>query len=274
MKRTLQACLCLLAPLLNAKEAPVQIRLISERDGIHPGESFRLGLHIQHNKGWHTYWKNPGDVGLAPSIKWKLPEGFEASPFLWASPELHKMGIIDVQAYHGTVTHVIPMKAPAHLQYGTQITLKGRASWLMCSKQCIPAFEDISITLPVLKQPIQVSKWQGQFSRTLGSQPTDVAGWTLSARTRGERIELEVKSAQNLPPPPAAPWFFCDKNHITTQMPPEYKPNGHTLLIRMNKTEWAPGKIPRLTGHLYSKTGWDPLGTVKNLRVDLPLDTH
>jgi DsbC/DsbD-like thiol-disulfide interchange protein len=29
----------------------------------------KLVVSINHDEGWHTYWKNPGDAGLASSFK-------------------------------------------------------------------------------------------------------------------------------------------------------------------------------------------------------------
>ena len=273
MKSLLLSYAVLLASMLHAAEPyPVKLRLISEKDGIFPGGPFYLGLHIQHNKGWHTYWRNPGDVGLAPSIQWELPKGFSAKPFQWASPELHKMGIIDVQSYHGTVTHIIPMQAPTNLTFGSKVTLKGRAAWLMCSKNCIPGHGNLSITLPVVKQAQHKLEWKKQFAVTRAGQPRKVSGWKISAKTTGERIELEIQPSADQPPVPSAPSFFCNENHITTQEQPVCLPKGRGLLIRMAKTEWAPKKIHRLTGHLHAEKGWDKKGMIRNLRIDIPLD--
>ncbi|MBT3469936.1 MAG: hypothetical protein HOK49_03415 [Opitutae bacterium] len=265
------ACLpvCL---LLSGKPHPVQLQLISEKDAIVPGQNFYLGLHIKHDKGWHTYWKNPGDVGLAPSIKWDLPKGFNVHPFQWASPELHKMGIIDVQAFHGTITHIIPMEAPANLEVGKKIKILGHASWLMCSKKCIPANRDLSLTLPVVEKAKKIARWEKQFATTREGFPQTVKGWEISAKTVGEYVEMLIQpGAKQIPVP--HPYFFCDSNHITTQEKPKYLPKGRDLIIRMKKTEWAPKIISRLTGHLYSEKGWDSQGKIHNMEVDIPLDT-
>jgi DsbC/DsbD-like thiol-disulfide interchange protein len=269
---TLFIIACFPISLLLADEPqPAQLQLICEKDGIVPGQTFYLGLHIKHDKGWHTYWKNPGDVGLPPSIKWDLPKGFIAHPFQWASPGLHKMGIIDVQAFHGEITHIIPMEAPANLKTGMKIKLLGHASWLMCSKNCIPGNKDLSITLQVVKHAKISSRWKKQFAATREGLPKAVKGWNISAKTVGEYIEMLIQPGTKQIPLPH-PYFFCDANHITTQEKPEYLPDGRDLVIRMRKTEWAPKKISRLTGHLHSKKGWDSQGKIHNMEVDIPLD--
>ena len=168
------------------------------------------------------------------------------------------MGIIDVQSYHGTVTHIIPMQAPANLKFGSKVTLKGRAAWLMCSKNCIPGHSDLSITLPVVKQAQSSLKWKKQFAATRAGQPRQVSGWKISARTIGEKIELEIQPGADQRPVPSTPWFFCNENQITTQEQPEYLPKGRGLLIRMAKTEWAPKRIRRLTGHCLLYTSPSP----------------
>ena len=43
--------------------------------GVQAGQSLMLGLLLKHQPGWHTYWLNPGDSGLATQLNWTLPPG-------------------------------------------------------------------------------------------------------------------------------------------------------------------------------------------------------
>ena len=56
----------------------VKINLLSEADAVSPGSKFTVAIHLQHFDGFHTYWKNPGMVGVATQIDWTLPKGFKA----------------------------------------------------------------------------------------------------------------------------------------------------------------------------------------------------
>ncbi|WP_375515774.1 protein-disulfide reductase DsbD domain-containing protein [uncultured Nostoc sp.] len=69
------------------KTEHVQTQLVSEVSSIQPGKPFWVGLHFQIKPGWHTYWKNPGDSGVAPSIAWTLPQGFSAGELVYPYPE-------------------------------------------------------------------------------------------------------------------------------------------------------------------------------------------
>ncbi|HEY6087700.1 MAG TPA: protein-disulfide reductase DsbD domain-containing protein, partial [Burkholderiaceae bacterium] len=52
-------------------------------EGIAPGKPFWLGLQIEHQPHWHTYWKNPGDSGLPTTLSWQLPAGVTAGDIDW-----------------------------------------------------------------------------------------------------------------------------------------------------------------------------------------------
>ena len=79
------------------------MQLVSDADAVVPGRTLTVGLHIRHRAGWHTYWKNPGTVGLATKIEWQLPAGCRAGELIWPQPQCTKMGVYTVWGYEGDV---------------------------------------------------------------------------------------------------------------------------------------------------------------------------
>ena len=65
----------------------VTATLMAERPAIAPGETIWVGLRLQMDEGWHSYWRNPGDSGLPTMIDWSLPDGLAAGPIQWPAPE-------------------------------------------------------------------------------------------------------------------------------------------------------------------------------------------
>ena len=59
-------------------------------EGITPGKPVWLGLQIEHQPHWHTYWKNPGDSGLPTTLNWRLPNGVVVGEIAWPTP--HRAG--------------------------------------------------------------------------------------------------------------------------------------------------------------------------------------
>ena len=91
--------LILFAPCLasgqgaEVKTDEVRARLVAHApDGVSPGKPLWLGLLIQHAPQWHTYWKNPGDSGLATTLSWELPAGTSAGAIEWPTPKRLPIG--------------------------------------------------------------------------------------------------------------------------------------------------------------------------------------
>ncbi len=57
-----------------------------------PGAANDAGLYFKLEPGWHIYWKNAGDSGEPPHIKWTLPEGITASALEFPAPKRLPLG--------------------------------------------------------------------------------------------------------------------------------------------------------------------------------------
>ena len=86
------AFLLLISLPLRAEELPglkTRARLVADVAAAKPGTTFTAGVVLSMAPGWHTYWKNPGESGLATSIEWILPAGVRAGEISWPIPENH-----------------------------------------------------------------------------------------------------------------------------------------------------------------------------------------
>jgi len=128
----------------------VTARLIAATTAVVPGQSFLLGVELTMAEGWHVYWKNPGEAGLATAIDWRLPEGFEAGPLRWPVPIRFTMpGRITAFGYAGEVVLIAFIRVPRDLGDRRQVTLSANVSWLGCNGTCVPGEADVHVTLPV-----------------------------------------------------------------------------------------------------------------------------
>jgi thiol:disulfide interchange protein DsbD len=128
------------------------VRLVADVRGIVPGGSFTVGVLMTMDPGWHTYWKNPGDAGLATQISWNLPDGFVAGPIRWPLPHKYiDSGDVLSYGYAKENMLLVPFTAPSSLPPGAKVTLKANVTWLECDRICIPGESEVTITLPVLK---------------------------------------------------------------------------------------------------------------------------
>ncbi|MDP8984269.1 MAG: thiol:disulfide interchange protein, partial [Pseudomonadota bacterium] len=127
--------------------ANVKARLVSETEGIAPGQSIWVALELDIRDGWHTYWRNPGDSGQATTLAWKLPPGFTAGEIAWTTPHRFELPPLVNYGYAKHAVHLVRITAPADLQPG-RIALEAKASWLVCADVCIPEDAGLRLALP------------------------------------------------------------------------------------------------------------------------------
>lgn len=127
----------------------VSATLVADTTTIVPGRPFEAGLLLEMAPKWHTYWEYPGDAGIPTSIAWTLPEGFGTGPIQWPLPRrIVEPGDIEVYAYRDKVLLVTTIVPPADLAEAS-VSLRAKASWLVCEEICIPGSVEVELTLPV-----------------------------------------------------------------------------------------------------------------------------
>jgi len=114
-----------LAQSQSVEAEHVTARLVSSVSAIQPGQPFEVALRLEIEDHWHTYYKNPGDSGLATSIQWELPEGFEAGEIQWPNPMRLSFGPLTNFGYEGTVLHVVTITPPAGAIHTSSVPRSG-----------------------------------------------------------------------------------------------------------------------------------------------------
>lgn len=253
------------SPLLE--EEPVRMSLIYENETIQPGHSFWVALHLNIENHWHTYWKNPGDAGMATSIHWQLPEGFTASSIYWPYPKRINAESGVGFGYEGEVTLLVEMTPPATLPLKS-VPLAAEVHWLVCSDTtCLPGQTSVSATLPVSSdKPKPKGEWIQEFSRARGMLPKKVEG-KVRAKRKNTLVELNIApSVGNLEVTDAE--FFPDiKKRIDHKaeaiISKDEKNPGHYVLVLKEAT-----KSDSLKGVLVLHTN---SSVVAALEVDTPI---
>src|ERR1700756_920135 len=87
----LTAAISAFAATSSADLPHVHVQLISPDAQLHSGSN-NAGLYFKLESGWHVYWKNPGDAGEPPHIKWTLPQGITAGPLEYPIPKRLPLG--------------------------------------------------------------------------------------------------------------------------------------------------------------------------------------
>lgn len=120
--------------------------------GVESGKTVWVGLQLTHQPEWHTYWKNSGDSGLPTVLEWTLPAGVLAGDIAWPLPKKLALGKLINYGYDGTVLLPVPLTISPDFKpslLNSDLTVKLKASWLVCRLECIPQEGEFALRIPV-----------------------------------------------------------------------------------------------------------------------------
>jgi DsbC/DsbD-like thiol-disulfide interchange protein len=254
----------------------LKLELVSEVTAIVPGEEFYVGLFIQHEKGWHTYYKQPGIVGVPTSVVWTLPLGFKAGELEYPEPEATKMFQIKAQGYERDILLQTKIQAPSTLKEGERITLTGKATWMCCGKTCHPGSKELSLELPVSRTRTLDAKWQPLFAKERAAYAHPSSAWEASATERDLIVTLKLRPKG----PTARPFsaeeskggilFFTEDGWINSDQDQILKlQNDGSLTLTLTRAEVFMGKVTpeKLLGIIQRKGGWHRDGSLRSLKI-------
>ena len=257
------------------RSAHTEAELISEVTSVAPGSTFWVAVHLRMDPKWHTYWRNPGDSGLATHLDWDLPEGFQAGPVEWPYPERVDLPPLSVYAYEGEVLLLTRLQAPDTLVPGTTVPLRVRARWLACEVNCIPGEASLELTLPVMDQvPAPDPEKVKLFAAARAKLPLKTSGWEIQASGSEKDFQIEITHPEGFSYPLKSVSFFpYDDSLIDHAVAQKFRAaqKGYVLQVKRSRLE-AP--LPeRLEGILVASEGWRGPGSEQALEISLPVGT-
>lgn len=130
----------------------VPAQLVASHAAIAPGAEFEIGVHLSIPAGWHVYWQNPGDTGVATSARLNAPPGFEVEGPLFPGPLRHEDEFGTVSYVHeGELVLFFRVRAPAELKEPAA-RFSAKVRWLVCREACFSESGEPELELAVAAQ--------------------------------------------------------------------------------------------------------------------------
>jgi len=216
----------LTALLLAGDEPDVKAELIPTTGLITPGGTTLIAAHLKLEPGWHVYWENPGDSGLATTVQAKAPEGFDVGTILYPVPErIEQPGGLVCYGYEDKACLFVQVTAPEKLE-GDEFPITVEVQWLVCDDVCfygeaklstklirakggkLPAPDErLKPHLDRLPQPL--SSWPGAEVELTGSATKPVMVITLPPIA-------DEPPGTHLDPAVDATFYFCSPPSVKT----------------------------------------------------------
>ena len=223
------------AELKSADLPHVHVELVVLPQGMNRSESADAGLYFKLDPGWHVYWKNAGDAGEPPHIRWTLPDGISATPLQFPAPQRLPLGPLMDFGYEGEVLfpltlHVAPTTLP-----GIAV-LHAKVDWLVCSDRCIPGKTELETNLAVYDQPGKTIFHDAEttlYKRLIGRLPKPLpAGFKTGFQPAKEGFRLTVETGRR---ESAAAFFPADRDILDNPAPQKLTPTAKGFFLDLKK---------------------------------------
>jgi thiol:disulfide interchange protein/DsbC/DsbD-like thiol-disulfide interchange protein len=257
----------------------VEVSLVADVDGVRPGEPFDAGIRFVLEKSWHVYWSNPGDSGLAPTVRWTLPEGTSAGPIVWPHPHKITLGPLANYGYEAEVLLPVRITPSSALAPGETLTLAVRIDWLVCQEDCIPGDAQLALALPIVAGPPSPSRWATAFAAAHARVPRAPAAIAVTALRHEGRLELRLTPRDGTAvlagdatggASRALTFFPAEPELIENAAAQPQSIAGDAVTIALEKSHQRREVVQQLRGTLVAEGGFAPDGAPAIL-IDVPV---
>ena len=221
MKVLLVLLSCLQLSLLageSVNSGHAEVRLLSNLQS-QQDETFYLGIEMAMDKGWHTYWENPGDSGGAFDVIWESPEGYIIENGSWPTPELIPYPPLMTYGYEDYVLFPFQVFRTADSNLGV---IKATINFLICADICVPESASIEIDLST-EQPSSL------IADAIKSVPNRVMPVSLDANNQNLNLGFAFDGTIN------DAYFFTDNQgdikHSSSQKLRRLGGNNYELIL-------------------------------------------
>jgi thiol:disulfide interchange protein len=246
-------------------------RLVSEQDTVARGAIFWAGIDLALDDGWHVYWQNPGDSGISPKIKWKLPSGITAGNIQWPYPERMSVGPLTSFGYEHEVLLLVPIGVDGDFQSSKDVDLHARVDWLVCKDMCVPGRAELNLAVPLATdiRSIKFNSFKTSFDQTRQDLPQQIPFITSYAVLDGNHwrlnIQTPLKAHENIIFYP----FRDDVIEHAAAQDTRVINDGYEMVL--TKSHIYQGSLMTLEGIAVNPAGWDGQGKTKAILIQAPL---
>ncbi len=215
----------------SIKTPNAEVSLVAQTLSVAPGQSAWIGLRIQHQPHWHTYWRNPGESGMPTSLTWSNPAGVSVGDIAWPTPKRIPTGGLVNFGFEDDL--LLPMQVQIPAAQNGPILLKARANWLICKEVCIPEEGEVTLTLNVAADASAPSAHAPLFTKALNAQPRPLGELPLKSAAAQRSAKEIVLALDHLPIGTAkSAYFYPYVEGIVNPSSPQivYVANGRAAL--------------------------------------------
>ena len=133
--------------------------------GSYENNSLMIGIKMDMQENWHTYWKNPGDSGGPIKVKWGYKDTeINISEIFWPAPELIPYPPLMTYGYEDFA--IFPFEVTSSKISIDEIDIEAEIDFLICADICVPEKAYIKTTIGDIGEDYKLNEWFKKVPQT------------------------------------------------------------------------------------------------------------
>ncbi len=128
-----------------ASDTHLKARFLSVETSVYQKDNITAAIQVKKQNGWHSYWRVPGDAGLAPRFDWNKSENIKNVEIFWPAPERFEEAGLYTFGYMDEVIFPLDIEIEDNTK---PAILNAKIDTMVCNKVCIP--QNVEINLNIL----------------------------------------------------------------------------------------------------------------------------
>ena len=163
----------------HAEVSLVKFNTLSE------GNKKLIGIKMDMQKNWHTYWKNPGDSGGPIKVSWQADENITFSSVMWPAPQLIPYDPLMTYGYKDFVIFPFEYSKNDNLNSNIEVFV----DFLICDDICVPENAYIQTSLNQISEDYLLYDWFKKVPLTI---------LPIIAKSSGDFLEIRFSNNNDI----------------------------------------------------------------------------
>ena len=206
--------------VLSGDTPQVKARLLVAHPAPNSGAPRQVGVLFDLAPGWHLYWRNPGETGIAPQLNLRS-DGLAFGEVAWPSPQVFEEadGLFTTYGYEDQVLLSAEILAADSAASGSSGLLRAEPSVLVCRTECVPAQFTLETSLAPHPNPKTQTRIDSLFAENASRLPrrgtafgaAAIARWSTANPAEDETAVLALRLPNCGEDAKACPFRFAAK---------------------------------------------------------------
>lgn len=220
--------------LTAPEHPPVQVKLVQAGPYDAENNHYPALLKVKLEGDWKTYWRSPGEGGIAPRLNWDESENIESVDWLWPVPERFSLLGVETQGYQHDIDFPLLLTPNAP---GEPITFNAHLTLPSCTTVCV--LTDYEITLPFTPDLAVDDQLNHEYQQAVSRVPrpasiisTEAVVWDANR----EQLSVSLTNPRGWD----KPTVYIDELEESIFSTPTFSVDGEQLTARFKVTSWDP----------------------------------